>query len=79
MQDLDSEALDRYITGNYGDDFFRHHAEDEPSAESMMDEPPDEISGECSGCGQSAEDHVEVTVEAPDGNEYSSWECPEEA
>jgi hypothetical protein len=57
MQDLNSDALDRWITGNYGEDAFGNHPEDEPSAEMMMKGPPPEVGAECDQCGQGFDEH----------------------
>lgn len=63
---LDSEALDRHITGNYGEDFLNPQAWDEY-------DPP------CKNCGKLSSDHPVVHREDEEGNDYDLVVCPDDA
>lgn len=43
MDRFESAALDRHITGNYGEDFFKNDGSDDPDAYSEMDPEPEDL------------------------------------
>jgi hypothetical protein len=74
MQNLNSDALDRWITGNYGEDAFGNHPEDEPSAEMMgMEGPPPEEETECDQCGQGIDGHELIEFDSGGGRYECTW------
>lgn len=61
MDRRESEALDRHITGNYGEDQFQ-------------DDPEPEIEWDCPQCGQGIEHHTDIEVEYSTGTQLV-YEC----
>lgn len=63
MTRFDRDALDRHITGNYGEDQF-------PDEDFEEYEPP------CPHCGKPFYDHIAVQKVDELGNDYETYDCP---
>lgn len=63
---MNPDALDRWITGNYGEDQFD---------ESLIEER-EEVEGVCSHCELGLDSHREVNREDQYGNEWEGIVCP---
>jgi len=88
MHGLDGRALDRYITGNYGEDYFRHG----PIVSSLVTEGKEWetwqkgypntrlVSWECPECGEKNLDSPDLTAVPMCGNcgfeaDWWDFEC----
>ena len=63
MNRFERDALDRHITGNYGEDQFQ-------------DDDVEEYEPPCPHCGKPFYDHIAVQKVDDTGNDYEAYDCP---